>query len=456
LVAFVSLGTQLRGLVGERGILPAAEFFERAHEALGRRALFELPSLFWLSSSDAALLAVVGAGAVASALLLAGWLEGPAIVVSWACYLSLCVAGQTFLSFQWDALLLETLLCAAFWASWAHRRSTALDPESAAGRWLVWALGFKLMFLSGVTKLLSGDPTWRDLSALTFHYQTQPLPSWVSWWAHRLPLAAQRGSVVTMIGIEMLLPLLLLSPWRTRVARRLAATGLAGLQLVIAWTGNYGFFNVLALALAVALVDDDAWRRLARRVPQRPASAGPPLPGRRPPRLVLLGAGALAALSLLSFVAEMQRTALRALPAGLGTRDARRARPLALDQRLRTVSRHDDRTPRDRGRGDGRHERLARARLPLQTGGALAPAAGGAAPHAAARLADVVRGPGSGPRRGLARTVPRAPAAGRAVGLDADGGAATGAAAARRPAAALPLPLQQLRRAARQRALVGA
>ncbi|HET6581806.1 MAG TPA: lipase maturation factor family protein [Nannocystaceae bacterium] len=161
LVAFVSLGTQLRGLVGERGILPAAEFFERAHEALGRRAIFELPSLFWLSSSDAALLAVAVGGILASLCLVAGWLEGPAIAVAWACYLSLCVAGQTFLSFQWDALLLESLLCAVFWASWRWRSHPGND-ESPAGRWLVWVLVFKLMFLSGATKLLAlvNDPAF--------------------------------------------------------------------------------------------------------------------------------------------------------------------------------------------------------------------------------------------------------------------------------------------------------
>lgn len=315
LVAFVSLAVQLRGLVGSRGILPAAEFLQRAREALGGRAIFELPTLLWWWSSDAAMLLVAASGIVASLLLVAGWLEGPAAVVAWICYLSLTVAGQTFLSFQWDALLLESLLCAAFWASWRWR-SRPGDAESVAGRWLVWMLVFKLMFLSGATKLLSGDPTWRDLSALTFHYQTQPLPSWISWWMHRLPVAVQRASVVGMLFVELVLPLLLLSPWRAGWARRIAAVGFGGLQLVIAWTGNYGFFNVLALLLSLALIDDSVWRAGWRHLSRRAAADAPAeISTSRLPWAVALAAGAVAGLSLVSLAAEMQRTAGRALPA---------------------------------------------------------------------------------------------------------------------------------------------
>jgi hypothetical protein len=229
------------------------------------------------------------------------------------CYLSLTVAGQTFLSFQWDALLLESLLCAAFWASWRWR-SRPGDAEPAAGRWLVWLLVLKLMFLSGATKLLSGDPTWRDLSALSFHYRTQPLPSWISWWMNRLPLAVQQASVVGMLFVELLLPLLLLLPWRVRLARRLAAVGFGGLQLVIAWTGNYGFFNVLALVLSLALIDDRVWMLVWRRSPRSSAVESEPAP-RRLRWPVALVAGAVAALSLLSLVAELQRTAGWAMPA---------------------------------------------------------------------------------------------------------------------------------------------
>jgi len=39
------------------------------------------------------------------------------LLVAWALYLSICCVGGDFLYFQWDALLLETGLCAFFFAA---------------------------------------------------------------------------------------------------------------------------------------------------------------------------------------------------------------------------------------------------------------------------------------------------------------------------------------------------
>jgi len=125
----------------------------------------------------------------------------------------------------------------------------------------------KLMFLSGVTKLLSGDPTWRNLTALDFHYQTQPLPNVVSWYAHHLPGWFQQLSIVLMFAIEIVVPFLLLVPGR---ARRIACGLLVFLQLLIAATGNYGFFNLVAIVLCLSLLDDAVLLRwLPRRYRER-------------------------------------------------------------------------------------------------------------------------------------------------------------------------------------------
>jgi lipase maturation factor 1 len=136
---------------------------------------------------------------------------------------------------------------------------------------------FKLMFLSGAVKLLSGDPTWRDLSALTYHYWTQPLPAPTSALAASLPVSFQKLSTALTLAIELGAPWTVLGPRRVRLA---GAALLAALQLGIAATGNYGFFNLLTLALCVCLLDDRAllvlpavrtrvsppWLQVARRV----------------------------------------------------------------------------------------------------------------------------------------------------------------------------------------------
>jgi len=122
--------------------------------------------------------------------------------------------------------------------------------------WWLRALMFKLMFHSGLIKLASGDPTWRGLTALTFHYETQPLPTWVGWYAHQLPVWFHQASCVVMFAIELVVPCLIVGPPRLR---RFACWCLVGLQGLIVATGNYAFFNLLAVALCLWLIDDDAW-----------------------------------------------------------------------------------------------------------------------------------------------------------------------------------------------------
>jgi hypothetical protein len=123
------------------------------------------------------------------------------------------------------------------------------------------------MFCSGVVKLSSGDPTWHDLTALAVHYETQPLPTWIGWWAHQLPVGAQKFCCAVMFGIELGLPFLIFAPRRLRFV---AAGGFTLLMILISLTGNYTFFNLLTGALCVTLLDDAALRR--------GAEAAPPLP----------------------------------------------------------------------------------------------------------------------------------------------------------------------------------
>ncbi len=318
-IAFASLTVQVRGLVGTDGILPAGAYLDAAHASLGPAAYAQLPTLLWLGSGDAVLLGLCVAGLAGSLLLLFEFAEPLLLPGLWAAYLSLTVAGQTFLSFQWDALLLECGLVALFWTPLRWSPGRLGGAPAAIGRWLAWGLLFRLMFLSGITKLLSDDPTWVGLTALTFHYETQPLPTALSWHAHQLPAGFHRLSAAAMFGVELGAPWLLFVPARGRgvALRRLAAGSLAAFQILIAATGNYGFFNLLTLALALSTLDGAAWRRLL----PAPAFAwmersGPEGPRRRawPQQVSATAALGLAALQLLAFAAEIQHTRGRPLP----------------------------------------------------------------------------------------------------------------------------------------------
>ena len=132
-------------------MLPASAFLEAVHNAYGARGYWLVPTLAWVNSSTLSLQILCAAGAAAGGLLVAGRFTRTALIAAWALYLSLLGVGQVFLSFQWDLLLLETGVLALLATLW---------PEWVA--WLFRWLLFRLMFLSGAVKLLSGDESWRQ------------------------------------------------------------------------------------------------------------------------------------------------------------------------------------------------------------------------------------------------------------------------------------------------------
>lgn len=261
LLAFASFWSQAEGLVGAHGILPVAETLRWAGETLGPSAWWHLPTLLWLDAGDTALHALCAAGCAAALLAAAGVAPALALALCWLAYLSVYVAGQQCLSYQWDILLLEAGLLAVLWAPLTWRpRPVWEEPPSRAVTWLLRWLVFRLMWSSGVVKLLSGDPAWRGLTAMEHHYQTQPIPAWTSWFAHHLPPAVHTAETLLLFGVELVLPFAVFGPRRFRLA---AAAGFALLQLGIAVTGNYGFFNLLTLVLCLPLLDDGLFGRTA-------------------------------------------------------------------------------------------------------------------------------------------------------------------------------------------------
>jgi hypothetical protein len=305
LAAFVSLGVQIDGLVGSRGILPVGEYLTAVRAHWGNACYYLAPTLCWLDPSDSCLHALCIAGVVLSGLLLVGVAPVPVLLALWACYLSLATAGQIFLNYQWDALLLETGFLAIFLAPgplWPRpQRET---PPSPAVLWLFRWLLFRLMFTSGLVKLLSGDPAWHSLTALHYHYETQPLPTWTSWYIHQMPGWFQQLSVLFLFAVELVLPPLLFGPRRGRL---LAVAGFLALQLLILGTGNYGFFNLLTIALCLLVLDDTCFpTRLRGRFPFGTQANPTAMLPRWGNRLRTAAAAGLFLLSLLPFLANVR------------------------------------------------------------------------------------------------------------------------------------------------------
>jgi len=279
LIAFVSLWTQIDGLVGDHGILPVKNYLDAAQRDFARQStpvspVWNLPTLAWINPHDGFLHMLCAAGTLLSILLILGVLPLPSLILLWLAYLSLFHVGQEFLSFQWDILLLETGVVAIFMAPWTLRwRWLAGRHPPRIAIWLAWWLLFRLMFESGAVKLTwnnwqfgpDGLPvanTWESLTALDFHYWTQPLPVWTSWYAAKLPHWFQKLSVVVVFVVELGLPWLIFGP---RLLRYVACGGITLLMLLISVTGNYNFFNLLTILLAMTLLDDRIWPRFLQR-----------------------------------------------------------------------------------------------------------------------------------------------------------------------------------------------
>jgi|AGTN01.1.fsa_nt_gi Protein of unknown function (DUF1222). len=277
LSGFLSLSVQMHGLYGADGILPIALLLRGAGSQPLVQNMLNAPTIFWLDTSDASISAVPLIGAITSTLACLGIFTGPNLLVSWFLYLSVITVGQDFMSFQWDILLNETGFLALFLCSWrpfcrvwnkqAQRWKLPAwtvdrDSPSLFVLWLYRFLLFKLMFGSGLVKLKSEDPTWWDLTAMTYHYETQPLPTPLGYFAHHLPHWLLMCSTVGVFFIELVVPFAVFAPRKIRI---FAAGFLIILQVLILLTGNYCFFNWLTIALCLLLIDDRALKHAGEK-----------------------------------------------------------------------------------------------------------------------------------------------------------------------------------------------
>jgi hypothetical protein len=253
LCAWLSMASQLLLLVGAHGLLPIAPLLDEARRE--HVSFFALPTVFWLSASDGALLGAACLGAAAS---LYGVLRpGRAwIALSLPLYLSVCIAAQDFCGFQWDNLLLEASFVALFLDARAPTR---------AALWLPRLLLVKLYVESGIAKLTSPLGDWISGSAMSVYFETAPLPAPLARMFHSLPQGVLHASAWGVLVLELVVPLFVFGP---RPLRRAAFVLLGGLQLINLLTANYGFFVPLSAVLHVWLLDDETLARLRLRTPE--------------------------------------------------------------------------------------------------------------------------------------------------------------------------------------------
>jgi hypothetical protein len=260
-VAFFTAARQAGPLIGPHGLLPADAFLARLVESYGSRgrAFVEVPSLFFFTgASDAALGAVAWTGTLLSLAVVVGATNAFVQLALWALYLSLVQIGQIFYGYGWETQLLETGFLAIFLCPVASVAPFAGAPPPVVVIYLHRWLAFRIMLGAGLIKI-RGDPCWRDLTCLVYHYETQPVPSPLSYVFHRLPRAAHMGGVLVNHLVELVAPFFAFGP---RPARHVAGVLLVGFQGILIASGNLSFLNWLTIVPALACFDDSLMARI--------------------------------------------------------------------------------------------------------------------------------------------------------------------------------------------------
>lgn len=271
-VAFLAAIQQIIPLIGEDGLLPVGVYLK----AVGG-GFIELPSFFWISHSDTALLTAAWTGFLLSIVVVAGFANAPLMAVLWFLYMSFVNVGQDWYGFGWEIQLLETGFLAIFLCPLYDLRPfpRRAPPVQIVGlfRWLI----FRIMLGSGLIKL-RGDEAWRNGTALYYHFETQPLPGPLSRWFHFLPKLILKSGVWYNWLAELVAPWFVFWP---RMARHIAGSVIIGLQVILLFSGNLSFLNWLTIVPALACFDDTFWARvlppaLVRRARAAAERAEPP------------------------------------------------------------------------------------------------------------------------------------------------------------------------------------
>ncbi len=243
--AFFPFIFQIKGLLGKNGILPVSDFLHMMKLYYKKKRFYQVPTLFWLNDSNSALTTTAWTGSIISLCLFCGIYPTLCLGILYILYLSIVSSGQDFLGFGWEMFLLEITF------------NTFFLSMTETPNLMIWIslniLLFRFHLQAGAVKLQSHDVNWRNLTACSYHYQTQPIPNKIAWYAHKMPLWFHKISCACMFIIEILVPFAIFFDDTTRAFTFVA---LFGLQCFIYLTGNFSYLNHMTAIFCVILLNN--------------------------------------------------------------------------------------------------------------------------------------------------------------------------------------------------------
>ena len=268
LTAFLVAAHQIVPLIGHDGLLPADAFLKKVELYFGSpgAGFQKLPSIFWWRVTDTWLTNAAWIGVALSAVVTCGYANSLIMLVLWALYMSFVHVGQLWYGYGWETQLLETGFIAVFLCPLLDPRPFPRMPAPAATLWIYRWLIFRIMLGAGMIKI-RGDECWRDLTALIYHYETQPVPNPLSRFLHFAPPWVHHLGVIWNHFSELVVPWFAFSP---KVTRNAAGILMTLFMIALIFSGNLSFLNWLTIVPCLACIDDSVWRiLLPARLTQR-------------------------------------------------------------------------------------------------------------------------------------------------------------------------------------------
>ena len=256
--AFLSLALQVKPLLGKNGLTPAVEYLKRIkqHFPDKKKALWNVPTLFWFKINDKLLVTGAWIGFALSLAVTFGLANAIILFVLWALYLSYVQIGQVWYGYGWESQLLETGFAALFLVPLINPLPFPDFAPPLAAILIMWWLTIRLHLGSGLIKL-RGDSAWRDLTALNYHFETQPIPNPLSPFFHHLPNAVLKAGTFLTHVVQVIVPIFILAP---QPIRNIAGLILIGFQLTLMLSGNLSFLNLVSIVPIIAVVNDSFWQ----------------------------------------------------------------------------------------------------------------------------------------------------------------------------------------------------
>lgn len=250
LIALFPLFFQINTLIGSNGLLPAKNLVVLSIEQNGLANTFlRFPSFFLFYQSDTSLYFIIALGCFGAMLMFISSTRFIGALMAWMSFLSITTIGGDFLIIIIDLFLAEVGFLALFSTYFLRYNYYIPNIIDFAFR----LLNFRLWFCMGINKFYMPLDVWTNFTFFNSFFQAQPMPTPMAKIFHQTPLFLQYIAEIGLFIGEVIIPLFVFGK---KIYRIIGFITFFFISFLIQLNGNYGYFNVLSIIVALTILKD--------------------------------------------------------------------------------------------------------------------------------------------------------------------------------------------------------